>query len=61
MIVGGHTQLPRAGRSCGYLTAAEAGGKPGRHAHPVAGTRRCLGAEGAVDLAGDHDLRDAVT
>ena len=43
------------------VTAAEAGGKPGRHAHLVAGPCGCLDAEGAIDLPGDGNLRHLVT
>ena len=45
----------------GDVTAPEAGGKTGRHAHLVAGARGCLDAEGATGLLGDGDLRHAVT
>jgi hypothetical protein len=40
----------------GDVTAAEVRGKPGGHAHLVAGTGRCLDLEGAIGLAGDGDL-----
>ena len=43
------------------VTAAKAGGKSGRRAHLMAGVRRRLDVEGAVGLAGDGDLRHAVT
>jgi hypothetical protein len=45
----------------GDVTAPEAGGKSGGHAHLVAGARRCLNVEGATGLLGDGDLRHAVT
>ena len=45
----------------GDVTAPEAGGKTGRHAHLVAGARGCLDAEGATGLLGDGDLRHPVT
>jgi hypothetical protein len=45
----------------GEVTAPEAGGKTGRHAHLVAGARGCLDAVGATGLLGDGDLRHAVT
>src|SRR5690348_14567646 len=45
----------------GDLAASEAGGKSFRHAHLVAGSRWRLHAEGAIGLAGDGDLRHAVT
>jgi hypothetical protein len=43
------------------VTAAKAGGKSGRHAHLVAGARRCLDVESAIGPASDGDLRHAVT
>jgi hypothetical protein len=43
------------------VTAAQAGGKTGRHTHLVAGARWRLNAESAIGLTGDGDLRHAVT
>jgi hypothetical protein len=43
------------------VIAAEAGGKPGRHADLVAGACGCVDVEDTVGLAGDGDLRHAVT
>jgi hypothetical protein len=45
----------------GGVTAPEAGGETGWHAHLVAGARGCLDAEGAIGLLGNGDLRHAVT
>ena len=43
------------------LTAAEAGGKSGRHTHVVAPASGCLDMEGAIGLTSDGDLRHAAT
>ena len=43
------------------LVTSEAGGKSGGHTYLVAGARRGLDAEGAINLTGDGDLRHAVT
>jgi len=45
----------------GELTASEAGGKSGRHAHVVAGASGCLDMEGAIGLTSNGDLRHADT
>ena len=43
------------------MTAPEAGGKSGRHAHLVAGARGCLDVEGAIGPLGDGELGHGVT